>query len=444
MKKFILSTFLVIVPLIANAQYFINGVCYNIDYGEDHEAYVTNKKSFSNDGNYVYSGDVSIDGSISIEHENWKGEKYTETYRITWIDYGVFKNNKELTSVHMPSSITKISPQTFRNCTGLTAITLPSGLKSVGVGAFDGCNNITTLTLNAINYDIDIAIPYNWSDYGSIFPPKLKHINFGPGVKNIPAHLYRAQDFKEVVLPTSIEGIGESAFANSTLEKIVLPAGVKRICSHAFNNCENLVEINLPDGLTEIEYRLFAGCTKLKEIKLPQNVVTVEDDSFLRTAVTQMDFPDKVTYIGRFCLYGCPELTTITIGKGIKKIGISAFQECPKLKSVTCFASTPPEVGWNSYDEYVCYPNGKTLYVPEESIETYKNSLFAEFFDSIKPITSVSEVDDLESDEVIVDIYKLDGTHIYHGPQDKLNQKCESPVILKSKNGKTKKAICAY
>lgn len=441
MNRFLLFTLSFFAPFLANAQYFINGVCYNIDYGEDHEAYVTNKKSSTSDGNYIYSGDVSINGSITIERENWEGKKYTETYRITWINQGVFKNNHNLTSVHMPASINKICSQAFTNCTGLTSITLPSGLKSVGVGAFDGCSNITTLTLNATDYDIDIAMPWNWSDYGSIFPPNLKHINFGPGVRNIPPHLYREQDFKEVVLPSSITGIGESAFASSTLEKITLPPGVTKICDYAFNNCENLVDINIPDGLTEIQYGLFAGCTKLKVIKLPQNVVKVDDNAFLRTAVTQMEFPDKVTEIGRFCLYGCPELTTITIGRGIKHIGISAFQECPKLKSVTCYAAEPPKVGWNSYDEYVCYPTGKTLYVPAESLETYKSSLFAEFFDTIKPISSLSNVEGLEETEEIIDIYKVDGTHIYHGPKKGMNQKFESPVIFKYKNGTTIKGI---
>lgn len=50
------------------------------------------------------------------------------------------------------------------------------------------------------------------------------------------------------------------------LTSIVITAGVKKICEHAFEGCTGLTSIVLPDGVTEIGYLAFSECPSLEEL----------------------------------------------------------------------------------------------------------------------------------------------------------------------------------
>lgn len=81
--------------------------------------------------------------------------------------------------------------------------------------------------------------------------------------------------------------------------------------------------------------------------------------------------PDSVTTIGASAFEQCPSLTSVTIGSGVTNIGNYAFENCNILTSVTCLATNPPALGssalYNTSSNLV-------IYVPAESVNTYKNS----------------------------------------------------------------------
>jgi hypothetical protein len=64
--------------------------------------------------------------------------------------------------------------------------------------------------------------------------------------------------------------------------------------------------------------------------------------------ITSITIPDSVTTIGGAAFDSCAELTTITMGTGIKSLGSNMTQYCQKLARVT-FLGTIPVKGFASF-----------------------------------------------------------------------------------------------
>jgi len=86
------------------------------------------------------------------------------------------------------------------------------------------------------------------------------------GVKHIPSGAFtNGHLIKEVILPASLESIGNEAFMNcDNLETVTfLGNNVTSIGSHAFQNCTSLRAIAIPSSVTSIGQFAFQNCTSL-------------------------------------------------------------------------------------------------------------------------------------------------------------------------------------
>ncbi len=61
----------------------------------------------------------------------------------------VFNENKSITSITLPDTVTTISNKAFFRCTKLTTIKLPNNLTSIGAEAFSGCGALTSISISA-------------------------------------------------------------------------------------------------------------------------------------------------------------------------------------------------------------------------------------------------------------------------------------------------------
>lgn len=110
-------------------------------------------------------------------------------------------------------------------------------------------------------------------------------------------------DVTQVMLPDTIEdtevvGIGESAFSESDIEKIVFGKYVKTINDYAFEKCEALTYVKLPDSLLAIGESAFDGCTSLSEITIPNAVTDIGSFCFYDTQISRLSIPANVQNIG--------------------------------------------------------------------------------------------------------------------------------------------------
>ncbi len=219
------------------------------------------KNHQSNDGTYVIP-----DGTKIIEAHS-------------------FAYRKDIKSIIIPNTVTKICKNAFYECDSLISITLPDSITSIEESAFSKCSSL-----------------------------------------------------KKIKLPKHITRIEAKTFEDcKKLNKIIIPDGVTIICELAFCNCESLSSINIPKSVINIESCAFAGCKGLQD---KNGFVIVNNTLFDYYGNNETIYiPQTVTAIDNIVFFENETLETIILPKGLKKIGASAFYGCKKLKNISIPAS---------------------------------------------------------------------------------------------------------
>jgi hypothetical protein len=158
-----------------------------------------------------------------------------------------------------------------------------------------------------------------------------------------------------------------------------------------FSGCTGFTEFVIPESLTELGESTFEDCTGLTKFTIPESITELGETVFLRcSGFTEFVIPEWVTTIGVSAFRFCTGLTKVTIQSGTELIDSYAFNDCSNLKEVTCTAVIPPELTIETWPEETSpfhnTPENKTLYVLKDSVEAYKNSLWANDFSYILPI----------------------------------------------------------
>lgn len=86
---------------------------------------------------------------------------------------------------------------------------------------------------------------------------------------------------EEIVLPSSIEEIGEDAFYSYVcLRSITLPSTVRTIGEGAFMFCIDLTSITIPNGVQVIAASTFEECANLQSVTIPSTVNAINGYAF--------------------------------------------------------------------------------------------------------------------------------------------------------------------
>lgn len=107
------------------------------------------------------------------------------------------------------------------------------------------------------------------------------------------------QTLEEVIVPSTVEKIGEFSFAfNHNLKKATLNEGVKEIGMKCFSQDTALVEVSLPSTLKTITSYAFVYCPSLEKITIPDGVENIELGAFARCEkLNEVHIPKFVTII---------------------------------------------------------------------------------------------------------------------------------------------------
>ncbi|MBP5365735.1 MAG: leucine-rich repeat domain-containing protein, partial [Bacteroidales bacterium] len=130
----------------------------------------------------------------------------------------------------------------------------------------------------------------------------------------------------------------------------------------------------------------FKKCSGLTSITIPASVISIGEHSFCESGLTSVTFAEgsQLTSIYGGAFQKCSGLQQITIPASVTSIGISAFEKCSGLTSVTILASSLEVYGPDAFEDN---PAGRKIYVPEESVDTYKDG-WLDCADDILPISA--------------------------------------------------------
>ena len=173
-----------------------------------------------------------------------------------------------LTSI---AGATSSSRGVFYN-SNITSIEIPSTIESIGNYAFYYCRNLTEINYNALSLT-DLSsdnwvFSYAGNDGNGIT------VNFGEGIKSIPAYLFcpysstsASPNITYINFSSTITSIGSYAFSGcSGLTTINFPTNLKSIGASAFENCDRLASLTIPSSVTSIDANAFYNCDSLTNI----------------------------------------------------------------------------------------------------------------------------------------------------------------------------------
>ena len=294
------------------------------------------------------------------------------------IEYHFCYENKDITSLRLPSTLRNIDDSAFHGCTKLQQISFPSSVTNIGDNAFRDCR---FSSLDLPNELVSIG------KYAFYQCNRLTSVRMGGKLKTLGANAFAGCiSLLSATMSEGLETIGAFAFDNCTsLRELSIPSTVTHIGMTAFYSCAALTSVTYYGSLPELENtNIYGGSTSENMPKCTSYVrlPTLGWDSAL-TAGTWCGRPVRgiasangytwecVMSDGKAVLTGagprlagavtipssiaglevggiaadafanCSEVTSVDIPASVRTVGIRAFYTCENLTSVRFHGAKP-------------------------------------------------------------------------------------------------------
>ena len=308
---------------------------------------------------------------------------------VTAFGYGVFRNCTSLSTIDvytpddgkiteneagvavLPSALAYVDYNVFMN-TAIREITIPRGVTSLAASAkttsrygevFSGCTQLETVILHDALQMIGKETFLNCSSLRTIMYLTEDGTLVGEGEEGVGV----------ANLPGSLTMIGDNAFNNTAIEKVIIPESVAKIGDGSFSNCASLKEVQyltssvryntatsnyatnvfendtalskvvLNSEITYLPDSYFLGCSSLTtillynpadktttgnegEALLPQSLTELAQNVFKGcSSITKMILPATLETIGTGVFNGMKGLTSLELPEGLTSVGADAF-----------------------------------------------------------------------------------------------------------------------
>ena len=222
------------------------------------------------------------------------------------------------------SGVTSIGEYAFTDSYTLSVVEIGSSVKTIGSSAFMRCENLSTVIMEN-------------------------------GVMTIKDRAFDRSGVEEIVLPESLEEIGELAFSEcNDLTVLTIPAGVRKIGDGVCSDCDRLTDILVDEENTK--YTSVDGVLYTKDMK-----TLVQCPAGKRE--TAFTIPDGVTHMGFRAMCGCAYVTSITIPDTLETTDKEVFFWCDDLTTVY-YTGTQAQYSAirDGYDKQLSFGDGVTIY----------------------------------------------------------------------------------
>lgn len=185
----------------------------------------------------------------------------------------------------------------------------------------------------------------------------IRALTFSPGIKEIGESAFAEDEEAKGVLSAvdlgTVGKIRNSAFANSSLEKLSLPRSVYEVGENAFSECENLKEVTVANPAIELKDGAF-GSSGIENLELPKRMTgKIGAWCFDNIAIRTLRWPEfskkDAKNIDTGAFSWCKALTKVVFPENQEHIYIEngVFGECKKLTELT-FPKTTGKVTYRT------------------------------------------------------------------------------------------------
>lgn len=281
----------------------------------------------------------------------------------------------KLETAILGEGITEIAGSMFSGCGNLSSVTIPDGVTSIGGAAFNSCSALVTIKLPETLTSMGEGV-FNGSALKSMVLPN--------SFTDIPANLFKNNNFTYIKLGNNVKSIGQNAFGSSDLVLEIDTPVPPRISSSAFPNRtgtitvivpnaqaitkyeaysvwsnnyfeyshqENIAEVTVDTpGLLSFELITECGINTSEVVNLKVNG-TINADDFGQMLVNmksllRLDLSDcYITEIPDNALSGKTQLKALTLPSNLQTIGKNAFKDCYYLTGALELPNTLTSIG---------------------------------------------------------------------------------------------------
>ena len=185
----------------------------------------------------------------------------------------------------------------FAGCEALTGVVIPSTVTEIQGHAFCDCTSLATLTLlDSADYELEIG--------------KSAFENTG---------------LTSLAIPARVKTINSAAFYTTPMTSLTIAPGryLTEIATDAFRDCANLVSAEIPGNVETIGDMAFKGCVSLTDLRLNEGLKTIGGS----------------TYSGHGAFHGCSRLKSVRIPASVTEVKGYAFSSCTSLSSIVFLGS---------------------------------------------------------------------------------------------------------
>lgn len=281
--------------------------------------------------------------SFSVDAENTYYKQGEDNTLLKVVDCGLELVRAPVgaytTKYTVPDGTDALGPKCFWFCNNLEEVTLNDGLKRIGEDAFYGDRKLKKINYrgNQLDYIAATALfGFNsapWFDTqadGGVYFGNVLYRWKGVADENTVVSVKAGT---RVLSPYSLSSyVTPSSYTTSetkNMKTVNLPNSLEKIYEYAFYHNNNLTSVNIPSGVTFIGDHAFCQ-TGLEKVVIPDNVTMIGAAAFNATPATEVTIgsyaSDKAqTIIGADAFSSMTKVTKLLIGGNVTEIGDLAF-----------------------------------------------------------------------------------------------------------------------
>ena len=294
-----------------------------------------------------YSIDLSDAECDTIPNDAFNGKTYLVDIKLpkkcNLIGNSAFYNCCIDSEIVLPEGLTSIGSYAFYDSGIKGKLTIPSTVSHIGSNAFETCKQLTEVNLSEAK-GLKTINPRTF-----IYASRLQIVSLSESLESIGKEAFEATGITELVTPSELKEIGESAFENCQNLKIVDMSNSTKLTtidSQAFWLNKNTSEIIFSESLERIGSLAFGSNFSISSITLPASLKTLGSEAFnsCRTLKYANLSKTQLTEIYTSLFTGCSLLEIVNLPTTITKIYGAAFYNCANLKNISVPCVIPPTV----------------------------------------------------------------------------------------------------